>query len=65
MNALGCASCSEGNDYQIFLYSQVQSGRLMGIEPGNEVPLKVTGKLYDGTTFEGGDKIREIDKGKG
>lgn len=38
---------------------------LIGVEPGPEVELTVTGKLFDGTAFEGSDTIRVIDKGKG
>jgi FKBP-type peptidyl-prolyl cis-trans isomerase len=32
---------------------------------GDEVEMKVTGKLFDGRAFEGSDIIRVIDKGKG
>ncbi|MGB3459154.1 MAG: hypothetical protein WBB08_07650 [Halobacteriota archaeon] len=32
---------------------------------GDEVEMTVTGKLFDGTPFEGSDTIRVIDKGKG
>lgn len=34
---------------------------LVGVEPGDAVTLTVTGKLYDGTPFEGSDTIRVID----
>ena len=38
---------------------------LVGVDLGDAVTLTVTGKLYDGTPFEGSDTIRVIDKGKG
>jgi hypothetical protein len=36
---------------------------LIGIEPGTEVTLTVTGKLVDGAVLSGSDTIRVIDKG--
>ena len=37
---------------------------LVNVSKGDNVTLNVTGKLYDGTPFEGNDTIRVIDKGK-
>ena len=34
------------------------------LEPGNEVEVTVSGQLTDGTTFEGTDTIRVIEKGR-
>ena len=34
---------------------------LVGVEPGEEVEMTVTGKLFDGTAFEGSDTIRVIE----
>jgi len=34
---------------------------LVGVEPGEEVEMIVTGKLFDGTAFEGSDTIRVIE----
>ena len=38
---------------------------LVDVMTGDAVELTVTGKLFDGTPFEGNDTIRVIDKGKG
>jgi len=38
---------------------------LLNVSTGNAVRLTVTGMLMDGTTFEGSDIIRVINKGKG
>lgn len=38
---------------------------LVNVSPGNAVWLTVTGMLMDGTTFEGSDIIRVINKGNG
>jgi hypothetical protein len=37
---------------------------LVGVEPGDAVPLTVTGKLYNETPFEGNDTIRVIKRGR-
>jgi len=36
---------------------------LVGVEPGTDVELTVTGKFYDGTSFEGSDTVKVVDGG--
>jgi hypothetical protein len=49
----------EDNDTYIVKFNRQD---LVGVSPDDEVTLTVTGKLDDGTSFEGNDTIRVIDK---
>jgi hypothetical protein len=63
MSTIECngASAIRARSFHHSLIVKFRTTDLVGMEPGDDVVLTVTGKLYNGTIFSGADTVRVID----